>query len=187
MKSWRSKTAAVLGAVLVVSGGAAPFLMQSRQVAAQATSATAAATPTPSAKQQGAGEKRGQRAGQQGFLGHLSTALGISQDKLRDAMFQARLATHADRLAPILGTSADTIVKGLQQGKTIAQIGAENGKSREAIRSAILSARQAHLDRLVQKGRLTADQEKTRLQTLQARIDRLLDRAFQERAPKQTG
>jgi hypothetical protein len=187
MKSWRSKTAAIAGAALIVGSGAVPFLMQSGQVAAQTTGATAAAAPTRSTKQQGAGEKRGQHAGQQGYLAHLSTALGIPQDRLRDAMFQARLATHADRLAPILGTSSDTIVKGLQAGTTIAQIGAATGKSRDAIRSAILAARQTHLDRLVQKGRLTADQEKARLQALQARIDRLLDRTCQARAPKQNG
>lgn len=153
---------------LLLAGSVIPFVASAQQAGGGATA------PAPVAGQQAGKQRQGS------YLAQLAATLGVPEQKLRDAVVQTRARLAARRLAPALGLPADRVEAGLQQGKTLAQIGAENGKTRDTLRSALVAAREQRLQQAVTKGRLTAEQANLRRQRLVQRVETLLDRNFQQ-------
>lgn len=168
MNRFSRRHLALAAGALLLAGAAAPFAVNAQQ-----SGTTTPQTPVT-------GQKRADGGRQQGYVAQLAATLGVSEQKLRDAMAQTRTQVAARRFAAVLGLPASQVEAGLTQGKTLTQIGADNGKSRDALRAAIQAAREQHLQKAVQKGRLTADQANQRRQGFAQRLDKLLDRNFQQ-------
>jgi hypothetical protein len=64
----------------------------------------------------------------------------------------------------------------LRAGKSLAQIATEHGKTVAGLKSVILAAVKARLDKAVASGRLTAAQETTILDRLSAHLDQIVNR-----------
>jgi uncharacterized coiled-coil protein SlyX len=79
-------------------------------------------------------------------------------------------------VAAYLGLSPAQLRTELRAGKSLAQIATEHGKTVAGLKSAILDAVKARLDKAVASGRLTAAQEKTILDRLSAHLDELVNR-----------
>jgi uncharacterized coiled-coil protein SlyX len=79
-------------------------------------------------------------------------------------------------VAAYLGLTPAQLRTELRAGKSLAQIATEHGKTVAGLKSAILDAVKARLDKAVASGRLTAAQEKTILDRLSAHLDELVNR-----------
>lgn len=79
-------------------------------------------------------------------------------------------------VAAYLGLTPAQLRSELRAGKSLAQIATEHGKTVAGLKSAILDAVKARLDKAVASGRLTAAQEKTILDRLSAHLDELVNR-----------
>lgn len=79
-------------------------------------------------------------------------------------------------VATYLGLTPAELRAELRAGKSLAQIATEHGKTVAGLKSAILDAVEARLDKAVASGRLTAAQEKTILDRLSAHLDELVNR-----------
>ena len=66
----------------------------------------------------------------------------------------------------------------LRSGKTLAQIAVAQGKAVSGLEAAIYADVQAHLDKAVAAGRLSAAQEQTILTRLKGRLDDIVNHAF---------
>jgi hypothetical protein len=64
----------------------------------------------------------------------------------------------------------------LRAGKSLAQIATEHGKTVAGLKSAILDAVKARLDKAVASGRITAAQEQTILDPLSSHLDQVVNR-----------
>lgn len=73
-------------------------------------------------------------------------------------------------VAGVLGIDADTLRTELQDGKTIAEIAAEQGVDVQTVIDALVSQAQTHLDQAVTDGRLTEDEAATKLVEITAKI-----------------
>lgn len=86
-------------------------------------------------------------------------------------------------VARLLGLTPRQLLDELRQGKTLAQVAAAHGKSRDEVKEALRAAARQRLDRAVAAGRLTPEQAQARLQALEERLDALLDRSWPAKAP----
>jgi uncharacterized coiled-coil protein SlyX len=75
-----------------------------------------------------------------------------------------------------LGVTPAQLQAELRTGKSLAQIATEHGKTVAGLKSAILDAVKARLDKAVASGRLSTAQEKTILDRLSAHLDQLVNR-----------
>ncbi len=80
-----------------------------------------------------------------------------------------------EQLAAFLGLTAEDLQAAHQAGKSLADIAAEQGKTREQVTAYLLARQQASLDAAVQAGWLTPEQAAERQQLRAQNIDRLLD------------
>lgn len=80
--------------------------------------------------------------------------------------------------AGVLGLTPQELLSQLHQGKTLAQIAAERGRSRDEVKQAILAPVRQRLERAVAAGRLSQERMEARLKALETRIDTLLDRPW---------
>jgi hypothetical protein len=85
-----------------------------------------------------------------GFVGAVATYIGITPAQLRTE---------------------------LRTGKSLAQVATAHGKTVDGLKSAILAAVKAKLDKAVSSGRLSAAQEQAVLDRLAAHLDQLVNRA----------
>src|SRR5262245_45209976 len=74
-------------------------------------------------------------------------------------------------IAACLGLTPAQLREQLRSGKTLAQIAVARGKTVSGLEAAIYADVQAHLDRAVANGRLSAAQEQALLARLKARLD----------------
>jgi uncharacterized coiled-coil protein SlyX len=81
-------------------------------------------------------------------------------------------------IAAYLGLTPAQLRQQLKAGKSLAQIAVAQGKSVSGLEDAIYADVQAHLDRAVANGRLTAAQEQAILSRLKTRLDDLLNHSF---------
>jgi polyhydroxyalkanoate synthesis regulator phasin len=95
-----------------------------------------------------------------------------------------RIAVHAagggpfgEAAAAYLGLTPAELRAQLENGKTLAQVAADQGKSVEGLKAAILAGAKTELDAAVAAGKLTAAQEQTMLDDLKAHIDDLVNGA----------
>ena len=82
-----------------------------------------------------------------------------------------------------LGLTPRQLFQQLRSGKSLAEIAVAQGKTVDGLKSAILSAVKARLDRVASAGRITSVQEQTFLDKLQARLDTLVNRHFGKPSP----
>jgi hypothetical protein len=78
--------------------------------------------------------------------------------------------------ADYLGLTRAELRAQLRSGKSLAQIAVAQGKTVAGLKTAILAAARAHLDKAVTAGRLTAAQAKTRLDALESHLDDIVNR-----------
>lgn len=78
--------------------------------------------------------------------------------------------------ARTIGIDLPTLRTELRSGKSIAEVAAERGTSREEVKSGMLSAIDGRLSERVSSGKLTPEQKEARLVKLNQVIDKLLDR-----------
>jgi hypothetical protein len=81
-------------------------------------------------------------------------------------------------IASYLGLTPAQLREQLRTGKTLAQIAIARGKTVAGLEDAIYRDVQAHLDRAVANGRLTAAQEQTLLARLKSRLDDIVNHAM---------
>ncbi|MCL4531858.1 MAG: hypothetical protein M1582_01465 [Actinobacteria bacterium] len=143
----------MFGKKLVVSGVAGLIILGA--VAGSVSAAPATPTPPgpPAAAQQsgwpGGGFGYGAGFGYQAISGPISTLLGMSADQIR-----------AERLA----------------GKSLAQIAADKGVSKDALVNAMVQSHQSILDARVKAGTLTQAQADAALATMKTRVSQSVDR-----------
>lgn len=78
--------------------------------------------------------------------------------------------------AQYLGLSTDQLRQQLQQGRSLAQVAQAQGKSVQGLEQALVQAAKSRLDQAVQGGRMTAQQEQQRLQSLEQGIAGFVNR-----------
>ena len=86
-------------------------------------------------------------------------------------------APGAEAIASYLGLTAAELRTQLQNGKTLAQIAAAQGKTVAGLETVIVADAKTHLDEAVAAGRLTAAQEQTMLTGLKAHLDDIVNRS----------
>jgi hypothetical protein len=80
-----------------------------------------------------------------------------------------------DAAAKAIGVEPSVITEGLRDGKSIAQIAEENGVSRDAVKTAIVTAVTEKVNEAVSNGRITQERADEILGNLDERVERLLD------------
>jgi polyhydroxyalkanoate synthesis regulator phasin len=78
-------------------------------------------------------------------------------------------------VASYLGLTESELRTQLESGKTLAQIATAQGKSVEGLKAAILAEAKSKLDEAVASGKLTASEEQTMLDKLQANLDDIVN------------
>jgi hypothetical protein len=81
-----------------------------------------------------------------------------------------------DAVSKLLGISEETIVAERQEGKSLAQIAEEREVSREILVAAILEAKKASLDTLINDGTLTQERADTMYANMQTTVSAMVDR-----------
>lgn len=77
---------------------------------------------------------------------------------------------HVELLTTTLGVTAEELREGLQDGKTLAEIAVENGKTAQDVIDALVADVKSHLDQAVTNGRLTQEQADAKLAEATERI-----------------
>jgi hypothetical protein len=173
------------GAVLVV-GAAAVGLVAAQQPP----------TPTPG--------QTAPKPGYQAFLDALARRLGITTDRLQQAITEARTelglppegpgrgfgfgkAGHGHELdlsaaAQAIGISVDQLRQELP-GKSLAQVAQAHGKNPTDVATALKNAANQRIDQAVAAGRLTAEQATQQKQQAAQRIDQLMNQVLPQGNP----
>lgn len=85
------------------------------------------------------------------------------------------LANILDAAANALGLTTEEVRQGLADGKSIADLAGEQGKSVDAVKSAMLSELESEIDQAVADGKITAEQGANLKQKLNDRIDDIVN------------
>ena len=145
------------------------------------------------------------RVGRDAFLADVAGRLGVSVDDLRKAFREAAEARgwkaerpfrhgpfghgsfghgpgHAvheslDAAATYLGITREELMSGLFDGKSLAEIAADHGKSVDGLKQAIRAAIVEHLDEAVADGRLTEAKKQELVERLDSIVEDLVQRS----------
>jgi hypothetical protein len=85
-------------------------------------------------------------------------------------------------VAQFLGMQPKDLAAELKQGKSLAQVAQEKGKTVDQLEAYITQRAKARLDAQVQSGKLTQDRENQALQRLNANLDKMVNRTFKPKA-----
>jgi uncharacterized protein YidB (DUF937 family) len=196
------RTALATGAALMLAGavvGAAGAQQPPGATTTPSPAATSQATttPSPAASGQATPPSRGQRAqalGEQ-FLNSVAAKLGVSVDRLRQAMtearselglpenrpgrghgrFAARAAVSLDAAATAIGISPAQLRQELP-GKSLADVATAHGVDPNRVAEALKAEAGRRIDEAVAAGRLTAERGEELKSTAAERIDELMTR-----------
>ncbi|MBI3966062.1 MAG: hypothetical protein HY329_10545 [Chloroflexi bacterium] len=94
-------------------------------------------------------------------------------------MVKRTLKAGAEAVAKAANKDVKELRQALKAGKSLAQFGADNGLSRDQVKSAFRSGVDAKLTSLVNEGKITAEQKTQALTRLDQRLDQIVDRARQ--------
>jgi ribosomal protein S20 len=86
-----------------------------------------------------------------------------------------------DAAAQALNLSVDDLRSKLRDGKTLAQVAADQNVDKQKVIDAMVADATAHIDQAVQDGKITADQANERKSNLQERVTRLVNEGPPER------
>lgn len=89
--------------------------------------------------------------------------------------------------AEYLGLDEDELVRRLENGRTLREIAAAEGRSVDGLKSALLDAARERLDRAVEDGPLRAEDRDRLLEGLEERIDDVLDARLLQGGPPWRG
>jgi len=78
--------------------------------------------------------------------------------------------------ADYLGLDQKALCDQLHGGKTLAQVAEAQGKSVDGLKQAIVADAKSHLDQAVADGKITADQEQSRLDDLNSHLDDIVNK-----------
>jgi hypothetical protein len=195
------KRAILVGGAALVLGGAAIGV-------AGAQHAPSTGTTEPAANPATTAQATQPHTRQQRFLEALAAKLGVTPDRLKQAITEARaevgLPAHRTGLpypgavrprvrairAHELGVAAQAMSISVQQlrqalpGKSLADVAREHGVEPNAVADAMKADAHARIDRAVSNGRYTADRAARIKQRIDARIDRLMTRQIPARLPR---
>jgi hypothetical protein len=115
-------------------------------------------------------------AREQAILARLKARLDDLVNHTLPAFGRPHVQRFGAAVATYLGITPAELRAELRAGKSLAQIATEHGKTVAGLKSAILDAVRARLDKAVASGRLTAAQEKTILDRLSAHLDQVVNR-----------
>ena len=112
-------------------------------------------------------------------------AIAAAKSPTAAATAQHRFVRHGVFLAAAdyLGLTPRQLFQQLRSGKSLAEIAVAQGKTVDGLKSAILAAVKARVDRVVAAGRITSAQEQTFLGKVQARLDTFVNRHFGHPSP----
>jgi hypothetical protein len=79
-------------------------------------------------------------------------------------------------LAQFLGVTPQDLATELRSGKSLAQVAADHGKSRDDLKMFLTNHAKAELDQAVKDGKLTQDQANQHLQAMNSGLDAAIDR-----------
>lgn len=171
-----------------------------------------AASPSPSPSVTAPGPKRGDwQARQEQFLSALASKLGVSVDRLKQAITEARqevglpqrpagrfggpwhrgLGLNLETAARAMNISVDQLRQELP-GKSLADVARAHNVDPSTVADALKSAAASRIDQAVSAGRISADQASQIKQRINERIDQLMTRqvpadAFQRGMKPQWG
>jgi hypothetical protein len=83
-----------------------------------------------------------------------------------------------DAMASFLGIDEATLDAGLQDGKSLATIAQEAGKSRDELKAFVTDQATQHINQEVADGRITQEQADQKLAALSSRLDQMIDGQF---------
>jgi polyhydroxyalkanoate synthesis regulator phasin len=118
-------------------------------------------------------EQAEQIKSRQGTFGGMMRGVGPGLH-MRGAGGGVHLNLH-EIVATTLGITPEQLREEMSQGKSLAQIVTEKGISRDNVKAAIVTAHTTAINQAVANGRLTQEQADRMLQTLESRIDAMLD------------
>lgn len=102
---------------------------------------------------------------------------GLVRGQAADARGKGTVRASLLRVAAeYVGVAPRELVRELRAGRSLAQVAAAHGKTREGLKSALVDAVEARLDRALAAGRITAAQHAERLARVEQRVDRVIDR-----------
>lgn len=79
-------------------------------------------------------------------------------------------------VADFLAIEPQVVRDGLENGQSLAQIAAANGKTRDELKAFLLSETEAYVTQMVENGRITQERADEILANAPARVDELIDR-----------
>jgi hypothetical protein len=91
------------------------------------------------------------------------------------------LGDHFSAAADYLGLSVEQLRERLENGRSLADVAESEGKSVDGLKQAILDEARENLDEAVAEERLTREQADAALERLEARVDDLVEDAFEGR------
>ncbi|MCL5959667.1 MAG: hypothetical protein M1358_10215 [Chloroflexi bacterium] len=103
---------------------------------------------------------------------------GWAGHKPRRGMPQAGMMGSQNDIAGFLGIQPADLRKELGQGKSLAQVAADHGKSRNDLKTFIVNDAKGKLDKAVTDGKLTQDKENAIVKRLQDNLDKMIDRTW---------
>lgn len=77
----------------------------------------------------------------------------------------------------MIGIEPEALKDELMAGKSLAEVGADNGVARDALKAGIISSVETELQAALDAGNITVEQHDAMLAGLNDRIDELLDRS----------
>ena len=188
------KRSVLAGAAALVLAGSALGLAFAQQTP----------VPTRPPAQSDSGQP-GARPGHQAFIDALARRLGITSERLQQAMTEARnevgMPEHGpggrgrgpgrggiDRAiaAQAIGISTDQLRQELP-GKSLAQVAQDHGRSPSDVANALKNAANQRLDQEVASGRLPADQASQMKQQIAQRIDQIVTEVRPQGGPGMNG
>ncbi|MCL5264020.1 MAG: hypothetical protein M1343_02290 [Chloroflexi bacterium] len=105
-----------------------------------------------------------------GWAGH--------RPKDKEWMHRGPFIRSQNDIAGFLGIQPADLRKELRQGKSLAQVAADHGKSRDDLKTFIVNDAKSKLDKAVTDGKLTQDKENAILKRLQDNLDKMIDRTW---------
>jgi AraC-like DNA-binding protein len=88
------------------------------------------------------------------------------------------MAAGRDEIASFLGIDEATLDQGLKDGKSLATIAQEAGKSRDELKAFLTDQATQHINQEVADGRMTQEQADQKLANLSSRLDQMIDGQF---------
>jgi hypothetical protein len=167
----KSAAVALAAALLIGIGAAGAMVLDSGGSSAPPAANASGATTAPDFDGAFSGD---QPASPQPAQGRQMTSRGqVNRDVIETAA------------SKLFGITPKDVRAALQQGKSLAQLAADHGISRDALKTAIQDGEKTYLDRSVQAGLVTQVYADQTLQAVTARLDALIDQAATARRPAQ--